>query len=222
MVIDGELIPGWLSAGLWLVLVATFLLALRYADWGAVRRVPARLHLLLGGALFCVVLWLMSVRVIEGLWIHFLGMTTLTLILGWRFALLAGTLAVAVHTPLIGQGLAGLPAAWLLSVAVPATVSRFLVYRLRRVRSGNLFVYMLGAGFGGGVLSALAVAAVALPLLWLIDQRDWVTGALANWPLLALLLFPEGFINGMIVTTLTVFYPQLVKTFDERHYLDGA
>ena len=79
---------------------------------------------------------------------------------------------------------------------------------------------MLGAGFGGGLLAALAMALAALALLWLSGQQDWVTAALANWPLIFLLMFPEGFINGMIVTTLTVFYPDLVKTFDERHYLE--
>jgi uncharacterized membrane protein len=42
---------------------------------------------------------------------------------------------------------------------------------------------------------------------------------LDNWPLVSLVLFPEGFINGMIITTLTVFYPQVVKTFDDKHYL---
>jgi uncharacterized membrane protein len=220
MTIDASLIPAGMNWLLWLLLLATLAPLLRYADWAALRSVPARVHLLLGGSAFCVVLWLLSVRVVEGLWIHFLGITALTLVLGWRFAMLAGTLAVAIHTLLIGQGAAALPAAWLLTVAVPATVSRYLVYRLRRLQSRNLFIYMLGAGFGGGVASVIAVAAAALPLLWLFGQREWVGDALANWPLIALLLFPEGFINGMMVTTLTVFYPQSLKTFDERHYLD--
>ena len=78
---------------------------------------------------------------------------------------------------------------------------------------------MLGAGFGGGLLSVLLVAVTALPVLWLIGQHGWVGQALANWPLILLMMFPEGFINGMIVTTLTVFYPDLVKTFDDGFYL---
>jgi uncharacterized membrane protein len=220
MTIDGSLVPAGMNLLLWLVMLATLAPVLRYADWSALRQVPARVHLLLGGAAFCVILWLMTVRIVEGLWIHFLGMTALTLVLGWRFSMLAGTLAIAIYTPLVGQGFKALPAAWLLTVALPASVSRYLVYRLRQLKSGNLFIYMLGAGFGGGVVSVIAVAALALPLLWAIGQREWVADALANWPLITLLLFPEGFINGMVVTTLTVFYPQSLKTFDERHYLD--
>lgn len=38
-------------------------------------------------------------------------------------------------------------------------------------------------------------------------------------PRVCLMMFPEGFLNGMIVTTLTVFYPGLVKTFDDSYYL---
>ena len=219
MIIAAELIPPWLSTSLWIGLLLTTGLAARYADWAALRRVHARYHLFFGGIVFCVVLWLMSVRVIDGLWIHFLGATTLTLILGWRFAMLAGTVAVLAHTTLVGQPLAAISAAWLFTVAIPVTVSRTLVYLLRRLKTRNLFIYMLGAGFGGGLLCVLAVALVAVPLLWVSGQQDWALAALANWPLITLLLFPEGFINGMIVTTLTVFYPDLVKTFDDTYYL---
>lgn len=219
MTIAAELIPPWLSIGLWLCLLITVGFAARFADWRALARVATRYHLLFGGVVFCVVLWLLSVRVIEGLWIHFLGVTTLTLILGWRFALLAGTVAILIYTLLIGQALAAASPAWLLTVAIPATVSRLLVYLLRRLKARNLFIYMLGAGFGGGLLSVLVVAPVAVLLLWLIGQAQWASQALASWPLITLLLFPEGFINGMVVTTLTVFYPDLVKTFDDSYYL---
>jgi len=219
MSIAASLIPFWLSSSLWFLMLAVCGLAVRYADWSALSRVPSRYHLFFGGMLFCLLLWLLSVRVIEGLWIHFLGITTLTLILGWRLAVLAGSIAVVAYTLLIGESLAAVSPAWLLTVAVPASVSRWLVHALRRLKSRNLFIYMLGAGFGGGLLSVLAVALVAIPLLWLMGLHSWVAGALANWPLITLILFPEGFINGMVVTTLTVFYPGLVKTFDDRYYL---
>lgn len=221
MTIAAHLIPAWLNYGLWLLMLLTCAACLRYADWPALYRVPVRSHLLFGSTLACLSLWLISVNVIEGLWIHFLGVTALTLILGWRFAMLAGSVAIFAHTLIIGQPPGAMAAAWLLTVATPATVSRWLVYRLRRFKSGNLFLYMLGAGFGGGLLSVLAVTLCALCLLWLGGQRDWVAQALENWPLVFLVLFPEGFINGMVVTVLTVFYPDLVKTFDDRHYLGG-
>ena len=90
---------------------------------------------------------------------------------------------------------------------------------MQRLRSNNLFLYLLGVGFGGGILAMLMMVAMVLPLLWLIGQQAWVELALDSWPMVLLVLFPEGFINGMAVTTLTVFYPQLVKTFDDEFYL---
>ena len=216
MFIAGDLIPQGIAVGLWALLLLICASAGRLADWRALLSVPARLHLIFGA-----VLWLLSVRVIDGLWLHFLGMTSVTLLLGARFALLAGTAALVLLTLLLGESWPGLSPAWLLTVAIPVAVARLLVHALRRVKSGNLFIYLLGAGFGGGLLSVLAVAAAALPLLWLIGQEAWVRSALDNWPMITLMLFPEGFINGMVVTTLTVFYPQLMKTFDDRHYLDG-
>lgn len=220
MTLAVHLIPGWLNASLWLVLIITCALAGRFADWRALRSVPQRYHLLFGGTIGCLVLWLISVNTIDGLWFHFIGVTSLTLLLGWRFAILGGTVAIFGHTLLIQQPLSAAAAAWLLTVAIPATISRWLVQRLRRIRSRNLFIYMLGAGFGGGLLSVLFIALAAMALLYLSGQQDWVNAALENWPLLFLLMFPEGFINGMVVTTLTVFYPGLVKTFDEGHYLE--
>ena len=222
MTIAADLLPSWMSIALWLCLFASCGLAARYADWYALRAVPSRYHLFFGGAVCCLLLWLISVNAIDGLWFHFLGITTLTLLLGWRFAMVAGTGAIIVHTLLIKQPLSAAPIAWLLTVAVPASVSRWLVHSLRRFRSRNLFIYMLGAGFGGGMLSALALAVVAILLLWSAGHMAMVQAALANWPLIVLLLFPEGFINGMVVTTLTVFYPHLVKTFDDDYYLEDG
>jgi uncharacterized membrane protein len=221
MFIASDLIPPGIAAGLWALLLLVCASAWRLADWRALLSVPARLHLIFGAVLFCIVLWLLSVRVIDGLWLHFLGMTSVTLLLGARFALLAGTAALVLLTLLLGESWPGLSPAWLLTVAIPVAVSRLLLHALRKLKSGNLFIYLLGAGFGGGLLSVLAVAGAALPLIWLIGQDAWVRSALDNWPLITLMLFPEGFINGMVVTTLTVFYPELMKTFDDRHYLDG-
>ena len=65
------------------------------------------------------------------------------------------------------------------------------------------------------------MAAGAIILLGLSGQTELVTAALENWPMIFLMLFPEGFINGMVVTTLTVFYPHLVKTFDDDFYLEN-
>ncbi|MEE4144807.1 MAG: energy-coupling factor ABC transporter permease [Halieaceae bacterium] len=219
MFIASDLIPAWLSLACAVALLSGCSLSAWYAPWRSVLRVSARQHLLLGGVCACVVLWLMSVHIVDNLWLHFLGITALVTLVGLRFALLVGAVATLLFALLIRQPLAGVPLAWLTTVAAPALVSRLVVYRVRGLRSNNLFLYLLGVGFAGGILAMLAAVGTGLALLWLCGQQPWVIEAVRNWPLLMLILFPEGFINGMMVTTLTVFYPQLVKTFDETHYL---
>ncbi len=219
MFIANELIPQWLQVTTTLITAIMLPACIRFADWRAIIQVPVRQHLLFASLIFLVVLWLMSVRHIEGLLLHLSGMTAVTLLVGWRFALLVGALATVAYTLLSGQELAAAPLAWLVTVVVPASVSRLLVYELRRIRFRNLFIYLLGAGFGGGVLSAVGMAGAGLLAVHLCEQPEYVAGALENWPLIALVAFPEGFINGMLLSVIVVWYPDTVKTFDSVKYL---
>lgn len=219
MTIAAELVPLWALWLLWPLLLAGCAVAAWTAPWRALWAVPARLHLILGGVLCCVLLWSLSLRFIDGLWLHFLGLSSLTLVLGWRFAILAASLALVLYTLLQQQPLLALPAAWLVTVAVPATGTRLLLFYLRRLPLPNLFVYTLGAGFGGGILATVLAAITALLMFAAFGLDDWLHSALANWPMIFLLGFPEGFINGTVVTTLTVFFPDAMKTFDSQYYL---
>ena len=60
---------------------------------------------------------------------------------------------------------------------------------------------------------------VGVFLACLLPLAGLVAGALENWPLIALIAFPEGFINGMLLSVLVVWYPDTVKTFDSVKYL---
>ena len=94
-----------------------------------------------------------------------------------------------------------------------------LVFWLRRRPQSNLFIYLLGAGFGGGALSALGLAAGGLLLLESSGDHSRVMAALENWPLMTLIMFPEGFINGMVLSVIVVLNPEAVKTFDSDKYM---
>lgn len=219
MIVAAHLIPFWLSFAVGLVMLTCVTMAALSADWSALWAATERQHVLLGGLLALMFLWLLTLQVIEGVWIHLLGVTSLTLIVGWRFTTLGATLVLFGYLWWQQQPLLTAPLAWLFSVLVPATTTRLLAHFLRQYGLRNLFVYMLGAGFGGGLLSVLVLALLALPIFWLIGQSDLVIMALENWPFILLLMFPEGFINGMLVTAFTVFYPDVVKTFNADYYL---
>lgn len=220
MIVSAHLIPWWLSAAAGILMLTCVSAAALAAPWRALRAAPERQHVLLGGVVALLLLWLLTFRVIEDVRIHLLGITSLTLIVGWRFTILGGTLVLIGYVLWQPQSLMSAPLSWLFSVFVPATTTRLLAHVLRRYGLRNLFVYMLGAGFGGGLLSVLMLALTALPVFWLMGRSTWVTTALDNWAFIFLLMFPEGFINGMLVTAFTVFYPDVVKTFDEDYYLN--
>ena len=221
MILAAELIPFWLNWAAALTMLVCVASAAFTAHWSALWAASERQHVFLGGLVALLFLWLLTVQVIEGLWIHLLGVTSLTLLVGWRFTLLGATVALVAHILFLQQSMLSAPLAWFFTVLIPATTTRLLAHLLRLYGFRNLFVYMLGAGFGGGLVSILALALFAMPTFWLIGQTDWVAMALDNWGFVLLLMFPEGFINGMLITAFTVFYPNVVKTFNEDHYLNG-
>jgi len=122
VIIAAQIVPLWLDLAAGLVMLLYVAGAAATADWPALRAAAERQHVLLGGILALLLLWLLTFQVVEEIRIHLLGVTTLTLLVGWPFILL--------------------------------------------------------------------------------------------------LMFPEGFINGMLVTAFTVFYPDVVKAFYDEFYLD--
>lgn len=222
MTFTAGLLPAWLSLLLGVAMLVSVALAARFADWSAITSVPARLHLLFANIGFCLLLWLLSIDISGAIRIHLLGMTAVTLVLGLRFALLCGSAALLMLLLLTGEPLAALPGAWFCSVAVPAVTSRLLIHRLARIQRQNLFMYTLGGGFAGGMLATIAAATAGLLLLWLAGQQSLLDRGFANWPLITLMIFPEGFINGMLLTALCVYHPGIVRTFDDRAYIDEA
>lgn len=219
MLIAPELLPAWLIAVAAVTMAAALALAARLAPWRAVLATPERQHVLLGGVVALLLLWLGDIEVTEGIRLHLLAVTCTTMIIGLPLTLLAGTVALTAQLWLEQVALAALPTAWLPTVAVPAVVTRLLVHGLRRGAPGNLFLYLLGAGFAGGMLCVLATATTALGLFALMGRFDLIADAVGSATLVALMMFPEGFLNGMLITAVTVFRPDLVKTFDDDYYL---
>ncbi len=222
MHITVELLSGFAHGFSLLLLVLTLPLALARAPWRALRSDPQRVHLVAGGALGCLLLWLLNINIVDGIVLHLLGMTTLTLAIGWSLAVIAGSLALLVVRQLLGLEIAGYPVAWVLTVLVPATVTILLAKMLYRPGLRNPFFYMLGAGFLGGGLVVLADATVAGVLLWGGTESPWSADSAQLWPLLLLMMFSEGFINGLCTSAMAVFFPHWLKTFDEGFYLDDG
>jgi len=178
-----------------------------------------RQHLLFGTALALFLLWLVRRDFASGLSFHFIGMTAVTLLLDWPLALLCG---FAAQLGLLAFGRvdpAALGVNGLLLVAIPVAISEFCALQVERRQPRNLFVYIFFCGFFPAALAALACLLGGLALLWhdgLYVLPPWLDDFLGY---LWLVLFPEAFINGMLVTGLVVFYPDWLETFNRTRYL---
>lgn len=201
--------------------LAVFALAVLRAPWRALLAVAARQHVLFACVLALALLWSIAFRPVAGIELHLLGMTAVTLLFGWALASLAGAATLGLLLLAGRQAPDALPLAWLLGVVVPALTVTLLVHWLERSRVRNLFVFLLGVGFGGAMLTVLATALAGLAVLWAGGQQVLVGEALAQAAMLPLFLFPEGFINGAAVSTLTVYFPQVVRAFNEERFLGG-
>ncbi|MDX7708756.1 energy-coupling factor ABC transporter permease [Aeromonas caviae] len=201
---------------LWLVLLAFSLNASLLRTLGAH---PLYQHLCLGGAIVLVPLWTLRAGLHEGLEIHFLGLTSLTLLLGWHLALLAPCLTLLLLAYFGVIPLADIGWQALIGVALPVATSWLLFLGSWAWLPRHLFVYLFVAAFLGGALSISAKVIASALLMGVSGTYSWHTISadyLSIWPLL---LFPEALLNGMTMTLLAVYRPHWVNTFFDREYL---
>jgi len=205
---------------IWLLFVLVLVAAAWRAPWYHLKEAES-LNILLAMVVGVMVMWTVKAGFVAGLSIHLLGTALLTLMFGWAFAVLGIVVVLAAHTIVAGSGWSSLPLLALLLGALPAAVS-FAIYRFVDTRlPNNFFIYIfLTAFFGAGISVATAVLATSIAhvtsgafsfeAVW----HDYTRYAL-------LVMFPEAFVTGMLMTLFVVYRPEWVSTFDDSRYLDG-
>ncbi len=146
------------------------------------------------------------------------GLTSLTLLLGWRLALLAPCLTLLVLSYFGVIPLAEIGWQALIGVALPVATTWLMFLASWAWLPRHLFVYLFVVAFLGALSISIKVVASAL-LMGLSNTYPWYTISadyLSIWPLL---LFPEALLNGMTMTLLAIYRPHWVNTFFDREYL---
>lgn len=213
--------PALVTYGLGFVDLAVLAWASTKLPWRILVRERGVQHLLLGSTVVLMFMWSLRAGLSAGLAIHFLGMTTMTLLFGWDLALCAGVVALA-GTTLVGREF------WpmfpvnsfcyvILPVAISHSVLRVVEWKLPK----NFFIYLLLCAFIGGGIAAVAGGLAMAGLLGLAGIYPWSKIVDEYVTYLPLILFPEGLLNGIIMTGMMVYYPDWIRTFDPRRYLDG-
>ncbi|MDC8831326.1 energy-coupling factor ABC transporter permease [Alteromonas gilva] len=180
-------------------------------------------HMLFGCAAAVFFLWIFraSVPADPSPSVHFLWVVALALTLGFRFAILAGTLA------LIGITIAG-KESWemlgvngLLGIAAPIALSYLIFMLVFHKLPRHVFIYIFLCAFIPGALAIAFKMALMGGYYFLDDVYTWSVIKDNYLVLIPLLLFPEGMLNGMTMTMLIIYFPSLAYTFHDKFYIDG-
>ena len=216
---NGAEFPLAWTIALALIGAIALLLALRHLPWRILLTSPTAQHIVGAATLVLIGFWLVRAGITPGLSAHFLGVTALTLLVGWPIAVVV-TLIASVTVGALGVTPWPLvPLEFVAGGVLPVAVSHGVRVGLERTLPPNLFVYLLGCGFAGGVVAGLVSRGTNAALLLL--SGAWESGRVGDelGVIVALLTLPEGVINGIIVSVLAVYRPDWVKEFDDRRYI---
>ena len=203
----------------WLLYVPVVLWAVARAPWVELFSDTRRQHLLFGTVFALFLLWLVRRDFDTGVSYHFIGLTVVTLLLDWPLAIVGALMAQTGLVLLGRQDLAAMGLNGVLLIVLPIAVTETCARLVERAQPRNPFVYIFCSGFFAAALAALLCLLVGLGVLWLdglFVMPEWLEDSIGY---LWLIIFPEAFINGMLVTALVVFCPEWLEAFNRTRYL---
>ncbi len=208
----------WLT---WLLAVPLLLWALWRAPWHKVLNDWLAQAVFAGAVLLVLGLWSVKASIGPGLSFHFLGATLLTLMFGWQFAFIALVLVLALVTYTGGAGWDAFAANWLTMAVVPVLVTWWALLAAYRWLPRNFFVYVFLNAFIVGAIAMLAsILALSAVLVW-GDVISWSKLSYQFLSLLPMMMGPEAFVNGFLMTILVMNKVEWVSTFTDEQYLHG-
>lgn len=208
----------------WLPAVVMTLVALAIAavmaPWRQLFAHSYRQHVFWATIVGLALLWQLQVNVLNVMGLHPLLMMSVVMVFGGPLALWAGGFALLAGLVFHPQPLPMLAVQFCLGVLAPVLAGLLVLKVIDRLQIKNVFVYMLGGGFIGAMVSVQAMAVSSWLYVELFGPEPLKLIFADHYYLTLMLMFPEGFINGALISTLTVLAPDLVKTYDDRRYLD--
>jgi len=175
-------------------------------------------NLFLGSCVGILVVWQLRAGIAPAPPVHLLGTTLLCLMFGPWLALLGivGVLAVATFGGGAG-GWWGFGLNALLLAALPITSTELLRRWVRDRLPRNPFIYIFVAAFANAALAIAVLGAVSGALLVLASPLDLDYVVRMHWASYLLLLFPEAFVTGGVVTLLVVYRPDWIRSYDDDY-----
>ncbi len=202
-----------------LLYAAVLLFSMISAPWYHLKQ-SEDAHVFFAASILLWLAWRTGVGITGGMEFHLLLATSVTLMFGWQFAVFATSLAQLCLT-LEGTG------DWLgyslnlwVNGMIPIAVTFGLFKILYISLPKHFFIYIYGSAFFGGALSMAISRSVGMAILLLSGAYTWLQ-LQDQSVFIFIMLFPEAFINGLIMTVLVAYRPTWVSSFSDQHYLKG-
>lgn len=206
----------------WVLLSAIF-----SAQWWRLRNAHD-INVLLYTILGVFFIWLMNTsfensQLLVGPTLHLIGATLVTLMFGWAFAILVMSVVLIGFTvmtmPFSIDSFYTLPWTALTTCILPILVSYRLFHFVDTRLPNNFFIYIFVCSFFGAALSVACVILSTTGLYYLSGAYSIEKLSYGYIPFGLILMFPEAFITGMLMSIFVVYHPEWVSTFDDRRYL---
>lgn len=203
----------WLVGG-GLLFFAALVWAFKTAPWHKVHGDKTAQNVFLAATLILFLVWQVGASLGEGITFHFLLATTMTLMFGAQFAILAVALATIGVTLQADLGWLALGVNGLVMGLVPIFITVGLLKIAQRYLELNYFVYLFFNAFLAASMGAVVSLGLAGIILWSSEAHTYQTLKQLFFPFIPLMATPEGFVNGMLLGALILLKPHWVATFD--------
>jgi uncharacterized membrane protein len=211
--------PIALALGGWLVMLPFVWIAVqRVRAFGILPQESAAQHGLLAGVVIIAVIWTLQIPSPLGIKFGLIGSALFAVVFGYSRALLGLIAAITVHTLIVGGSWLNFGINTLLLAVLPVTLAVTLQQAVARLLPHNIFVFI----FGNGLFVTLVVTALAGVLLVTTAAVTLGTGlrmATDHFVGVLLLAWGEALMSGVIFTSLVIFLPRMVLTYDQDVYL---
>ncbi|WP_455217494.1 energy-coupling factor ABC transporter permease [Kaarinaea lacus] len=207
----------WLAGFIYLIVLAV---VLKTSPWQRFKR-PESIHIFMGSCVALLLLWHITTTTFPGLNYHYMGATLLVLMFGWQLAFLAFSLVFLGMTLDGNSDWQSMPLNILLGGGVPIMVSQIIFTLVDRYLPNHFMIYVFLNAFFGAALALLCMILCASLVLILGEVYSYEYLQKEYFPFIPLMLFPEAFITGMLVSIIVAMIPGWMSTFDDERYLKG-
>ncbi|MGB3726726.1 MAG: energy-coupling factor ABC transporter permease [Glaciecola sp.] len=204
-----------------LIFISFVLLTCKRTNFRTIINSKKHQHIIFGFTTLVFVLWLFRVSIYDGLIIHFLGLTMLALVLGFRWSIISASFVLMCATLIGNESWAMLGVNGIFGVLLPIAITYGIFMLVFHRVERNLFVYLFLCAFFPGAITIAAKMLLFSGYFYVEGMYTWDVLSYNYTNMTWLMVFPEAFFNGFGMTCLIVYKPDLVYTFDDKFYIEG-